>query len=420
MASAVTDSDAMSSLLAPIAAYRPVPVDRQGAIDRLRLTAVGAGQAVLGVPVALVLGILWLLAVPLTLAVVGVLVALAVVPAARALADVSRGIAGGLLGEEVPSGYADTAGLGVGGRLLTWLRDPARWRDFAHLWFSATGGFVLSALPALLVTAPVSHLVLLLSDPTSFWWLVVFVDGPLLLLWWLVTPHLLRARALADRGILGHARVAVLEARVADVEVTRSESLDHQAAEIRRIERDLHDGAQARIAAVGMNVGLAEKLMASDPEAAAALLKEARETTLSALDDLRSVVRGIHPPVLADRGLAGAVEALVVPIPLPVTVALEVPAQVPAPIESAVYFAVAECVANTVKHSGASRAWVTGGHDGTRLTVVVGDDGRGGADPAGSGLRGIARRLAAFDGTLAVDSPPGGPTVVRLEMPCPA
>jgi signal transduction histidine kinase len=235
--------------------------------------------------------------------------------------------------------------------------------------------------------------------------------------WWLVTPPLVRARALAERGILDHSRLARLERRVEEVSTSRSESLDHSAAEIRRIERDVHDGPQARMAAVGMNVGLAEKLVRTDPEAAAALLREARDTTVAALEDLRSVVRSIHPPVLADRGLAGAIEALAVQLPLPVTVALALPDEVPAPVQSAAYFAVAECLANTVKHAGASRGWVTGAGRDDRLQLLVGDDGRGGADAAGAGLAGVARRLAAFDGTLDVRSPDGGPTVVAIELP---
>lgn len=210
-----------------------------------------------------------------------------------------------------------------------------------------------------------------------------------------------------------------MERRVEQVTASRSATLDHSAAEVRRIERDLHDGAQARMAAVGMTVGLAEKLVESDPDAAVALFAEARRTTVAALDDLRSVVRGIHPPVLADRGLPGAIEALAVPIPIPVAVSVTVPDRLPDPIESAAYFAVAECLANTVKHARASRAHVTGSHDGTRLLLVVGDDGRGGADPYGSGLSGVARRLDAFDGRLTVDSPAGGPTIVTLEIPCP-
>ncbi|HEV7711145.1 MAG TPA: histidine kinase, partial [Asanoa sp.] len=212
---------------------------------------------------------------------------------------------------------------------------------------------------------------------------------------------------------------AELERRVEQVTESRSETLDLSAAEIRRIGRDLHDGAQARMAAVGMTVGLAGKLVRTNPDAAAALLDEARQTTLDALDDLRSVVRDIHPPVLADRGLAGAIEALALPIPVPVTVSVTVTGRLPDPVESAAYFAVAECLANTVKHSEATRAYVRGSYDRTRLRLAVGDDGRGGADPTGSGLAGVARRLAAFDGTLTVDSPPGGPTVVTLEIPCP-
>ncbi|PWN01501.1 sensor histidine kinase [Nocardioides silvaticus] len=409
----------MSSLLAPIPTLGPTPVDRATAVGRLRLTLVGTGQALLGLPVGLAIGILWLLAVPLTLAVVGLLLALLVVPTGRALADVHRRFAGSLLDDDVESGYLPDDGRSVLGRPLLWVRDPARWRDFAHLWFSATGGFVLSGLPTLLLVAPVVHVVGLLVDPGTVWLLLVFLDGPMLLTWWLVTPHLLRGRAHADRTILGHSRLAHLEQRVVTVEETRAESLDHQAAEIRRIERDLHDGAQARIAAVGMNVGLAEKLIGQDPDAAAALLREARETTLSALEDLRSVVRGIHPPALADRGLVGAVEALALPIPIPVTVSMSLPA-VPPPVESAAYFAVAECLANVVKHADATRAWVTARHDGERLLLAVGDDGRGGAAAVdGGGLAGVARRLAAFDGTMAVASPDGGPTVVRMEVPCP-
>ncbi|RHW27743.1 sensor histidine kinase [Nocardioides immobilis] len=409
----------MSTLLTPIPALRPVPVDRDAAVGRLRLTLVGAGQALLGIPVGLVVGILWLVALPLTLAVVGILIALLAVPAGRALAGVHRRIAGDLLDDRIDSGYLPGEGRTAVGLLLLWLRDPARWRDFAHLWFSATGGFVLSGLPALLLTAPVAHVTIFVVDPNIGWTFLLFLSGPMLLTWWLVTPALVRARALADRGILGHSRVAELEERVAAVEETRTESLDHQAAEIRRIERDLHDGAQARIAAVGMNVGLAEKLIGTDPETAAALLREARETTLGALEDLRSVVRGIHPPALADRGLAGAVQALALPIPIPVTVAISVP-PLPPPVESAAYFAIAECLANVVKHAQATRAWVTARHDGDRLQVVVGDDGIGGAAADGGGLGGVARRLAAFDGTMAVDSPLGGPTTVRMEVPCPA
>ena len=420
----MTDSTAMAvrDLVAPIGDVRPlVSPSREPLVQRLRLTLVSAGLAVLGIPAALALAILSLLMLPLSLTAVGLVLPLLVVPALAALTGVHRRLSEALLDEPVPTGYAPTAGLGPLSRLAVWLRDPARWRDVGFAWYSATGGFVLSVLPVAFLTAPVSHLVGAVLDGGLVWWLLVLLDGPLLLVWWLTTPVLVRARVAADRGILGHARVEELEQRVAEVTESRQETLDHNAAEIRRIERDLHDGAQARIAAVGMNVGLAEKLIATDPEAAAALLREARDTTMSALQDLRDVVRGIHPPSLADTGLAGAIEALVVPVPLPVTVALDLPGRLPEPVESAAYFAVAECLANTLKHAEAARAWVSGGHDGERLRITVGDDGRGGATAApGGGLDGVARRLAAFDGTMRLDSPAGGPTVVMLEVPCPS
>jgi signal transduction histidine kinase len=406
----------MPSAFAPIESTRPTPIDAGGLRERLRLTVVAAGQALLAVP-ALPLAILSVLVFPLLVVGVGALLALGVVPATEQVSRLQRRLAGRLLDEEVPAGHAVPRRPGLFARLTTWLRDPVRWRDFAGLWFAATGGLVLSLIPVGLLTAPAVHLVFTVVDGGFWWWVLLLVSFPMLLVWWLVTPALVRARAVAERNILGGDRVERLERRVEEVATSRAETLDHNAAEVRRIERDLHDGAQARIASVGMNVGLAEKLIATDPEGAAALLREARETTVGALEDLRSVVRGIHPPALADRGLAGGIEALAVPIPLPVTVTVDAPA-LPPPVESAAYFAVAECLANTVKHAGASRAWVRVRHDGAVLHLVVGDDGRGGADPEGSGLAGVARRLAAFDGTMAVDSPEGGPTVVTMEVPC--
>ncbi len=414
----MTDLAAMPLQLPRIDSLGPTPVDRPALLERLRLTGVALGEALLMAP-ALVLGILSVLVWPLLLVLVGFGLAHVAVPLTERLTRLHRWAAGQLLGERVPAEYADTSGLGPFARAVTWVRDKNRWRDFGYLWFSATGGFALSLAPAALLVAPVTHLTGAVIDGGGWWWLLVLVSGPMLVAWWLVTPALVRARAYADRGILGHSRVEQLERRVEQVAASRSETLDHSAAEVRRIERDLHDGAQARMAAVGMNVGLAEKLISSDPEAAAELLREARTTAVSALEDLRSVVRGIHPPVLADRGLAGAIEALSLPIPMPVTLTVDLPGTLPAPVESAAYFAVAECLANTVKHADATRAWLSATHDGTVLRLVVGDDGRGGADPQGSGLAGVAARLAAFDGTMTVVSPDGGPTVVTLEVPCP-
>ncbi|MCL2733226.1 MAG: histidine kinase [Actinomycetia bacterium] len=222
---------------------------------------------------------------------------------------------------------------------------------------------------------------------------------------WRRRPSVVRERELASR-------VAVLSR-------TRSSALDVQAAELKRIERDLHDGAQARMVSLAMNLGLASELLSRDPDTVAELLVEARATTLTALAELRTVMEGIQPPVLADRGLVGAVEAVALDLAVPVTVTADVPGRLEAPVESAVYFAVTECLANVVKHSRASRAWVRLVHAGDTLTVLVGDDGCGGADPgAGTGLRGVVRRLEVFDGILAVESPAGGPTQVTMEVRC--
>jgi signal transduction histidine kinase len=264
-----------------------------------------------------------------------------------------------------------------------------------------------AAVSLVIVAAVV--MVWLMSGFGAFWpaWPAVVLGFLLGLHLWLVRSPRSRERALEER-------VDVLTR-------TRSGALDVQAVELRRIERDLHDGAQARLVSVAMTVGMAEELLRADPEAAAGLLAEARSTTLSALDDLRTVMRGIQPPVLADRGLAGAVEALALDVAVTVTVTItESPAgRAPAPVETAVYFAVAECLANVVKHSGADAAWVTLGYGGAALSAVVGDNGTGGASlSGGTGLPGIARRLAPFDGTLAVASPLGGPTTVTLEVPC--
>jgi signal transduction histidine kinase len=246
------------------------------------------------------------------------------------------------------------------------------------------------------------------------------VEGALvLLLWWLLAPSLTRADAWLARWLLAPTERSRLARRIDELAETRAVTIDTQAAELRRIERDLHDGVQARLVALGMSLGMAEEAVATDPAAARDLLAEAKQATGTALAELRDVVRGIHPPVLADRGLDGAVRALVLRTPLPTEVETELNGRLPPPVESAAYFAVAEALTNVIKHSGASRSWVRMRHSGGALEIVVGDDGGGGADPGrGSGLEGIRRRLAPFDGTLDLDSPPGGPTVLTMELPC--
>jgi signal transduction histidine kinase len=396
-------------------------VQRLGAAavgERLRLTVVSAGYAVLAA-----LSLSMSIAAIVSFAAIavfglGFVLLLGVVPAVQVLAGAHRTVSGMLLGEQLPTSYRDVDEVSVRRRPLAWGRDPARWRDLAGVLFAATVGFVLSVLPVALVSVPVVTAFKGITGEPSELVRTVVLGVPAVVLWWVLTPMLVKARAVADRSFFSDT-AAQLAARLSVVEETRAESLDHSAAEIRRIERDLHDGAQARMAAVGMSVGLAEKLVMTDPDAALALLREARQTAVSAMEDLRGVVRGIMPPVLADRGLSEAVKALTANVALPTSVDCAIP-RLPLPIESAAYFAVAECVANAVKHAEATAAFVHGSHDGSVLRLVVGDDGRGGAAADGHGLTGLARRLAAFDGTVAVASPPGGPTTITMELPCQA
>src|SRR5690606_17592089 len=176
---------------------------------------------------------------------------------------------------------------------------------------------------------------------------------------------------------------------------------------------------QARLVAMGMTLGAIEHLLDKDPEKARLLLAETRRSSAQALNELRDLVRGIHPPVLADRGLGDAVKALALDHPLPTEVTVDLPGRAEPPVESAAYFAVSEILTNAAKHSGASRVWIDIRYNNGMLKISVTDDGQGGATmDGGTGLRGIERRIGAFDGVLALSSPVGGPTTVTLELPC--
>jgi signal transduction histidine kinase len=210
-----------------------------------------------------------------------------------------------------------------------------------------------------------------------------------------------------------------LTSRVQLLTQTRAEVVDAAAAELRRLERDLHDGAQARLVAIGLSLRALEKMIPVNPAAATALAVECREASSLALADLRDLVRGIYPPVLAERGLGDAVRALALDSQVNVATGIDLAGRPPAPVETAVYFAVAEALSNVAKHAGARRAEVRVYHADGMLHAEITDDGAGGADPAnGTGLAGIERRLSAFDGILAVSSPVGGPTIVVIEVPC--
>jgi signal transduction histidine kinase len=226
---------------------------------------------------------------------------------------------------------------------------------------------------------------------------------------------------LTRRTIVADARArrGGLTARVERLTKTRAEAVDFAAAELRRLERDLHDGAQARLVALGINLRTAEKMIEASPAAAAALVADCRDTATLALSELRNLVRGIYPPVLADRGLGDAIKALALDCPVLTLTDVQLDDRPPAPVESAVYFAVAEVLSNAVKHAEARAILIRVTHAGGMLRAEIDDDGVGGADPAGgTGLAGIERRLAAFDGILAISSPVGGPTIVVIEVPC--
>ena len=259
------------------------------------------------------------------------------------------------------------------------------------------------------------------QQPYNSGWEAWLADGAQRLL--ILPPALLFTISgvwLVKRTVIADIRtVRGLSGRVQQLTETRTEAIDTSAAELRRVERDLHDGAQARLVAVGMNLRAAERLLKTNPDAALALVTESRQTSARALAELRNLVRGIHPPVLADRGLGDAIRALALDTPLMTVVEIDLDGRPPMPVESAAYFAVAEVLANVVKHAGASRALIRIEHPGGMLRIEVMDDGAGGANPEyGTGLRGVERRLGTFDGILAVSSPPGGPTIVVIEVPC--
>ncbi|MFI0714486.1 sensor histidine kinase [Streptomyces inhibens] len=290
--------------------------------------------------------------------------------------------------------------------------DPATWRDLRFTAIAPiTVGVIAAIPPAGLAAAAVG-----LSQPSLpartlgvLGLAVAFASAPYA--WRSVEPVAVRflsassAMALADR-------VDELTAQRADTTVA-------QAAEIRRIERDLHDGAQARLVALGLSLATAEKLMETDPDQAKALMREARAGAATSLTELRELVKGINPPVLNDRGLIDAVRALALDSPLETAVSADVQLRLDPPIESALYFGIAELLTNAAKHAYATRARISIARDDTGIVVDVEDNGRGGADVrADGGLAGLRRRLAVFDGTLEIASPAGGPTRVRMMVPC--
>jgi signal transduction histidine kinase len=306
----------------------------------------------------------------------------------RPLASVERHRVRWVTGTAVAPAYRPLRG-SLLARVRVLLTDTGTWRDLAWLAVASVAG--LLGLVFLLV-------------PVAGWW---------------VCRRMTVGLARLSGWLLAPGEGARLRAQMEHLAATRAETVDARAAELRRIERDLHDGAQARLVSLAMSLGMAEEEIDRDPAVARQLVAEARDSAGTALSELRNLVRGIHPPVLTERGVGDAVQALALASAVPVEVDVQLDERLPAPLESALYFVIAEALANVARHSDASWAFVRVWREDARLRLMVHDDGHGGADPArGSGLRGIQQRLAAFDGNLTLASPPGGPTELFAELPC--
>ncbi|MEU5401685.1 sensor domain-containing protein [Streptomyces sp. NPDC005963] len=392
---------------------------------------------------SITLFVLTVVSLALSVVGIGVLMTPAVLALVRAHANLRRRLAPSWGGVRIPAGYRPLPqdmrrGLtGQVERCGHLLRDPATWRDVQWLFVDFTAGAIIAVLAPGLLAHGVFGLLLplglwgpLVSAQHTFWYTFVPVSGAgtavaaalvgcaLIGIGLKVNPLLVRTH-FKVAGLLAAPSRAALEQRIGRLTETRHDALDTSAAELRRIERDLHDGAQARLVAVGMNLSTVEALIERDPAQAKELIGRARATSAEALAELRDLVRGIHPPVLAERGLGDAVKALALRLPLRTDVDVELTGRAEAPVESAAYFAVSEALANAVKHSGAERVWVDISHRGDALRIAVTDNGKGGASAdSGSGLSGVERRLGTFDGILAVSSPVGGPTMITMEIPC--
>ncbi|MEV0121046.1 sensor domain-containing protein [Streptomyces sp. NPDC050703] len=329
----------------------------------------------------------------LTVTVVGLpLLALALL-GARLFGRFERARARKLLGVRVeePSPMPGIGRRGFPGWLWSSLRDPVGWRTMLYAFVRLPWGI--------------------------FTFAVMSVG---LLVLWPVLPYVARALTNVDRALVRGLLCPSdeLERRIAELESDRGVVVDTAAADLRRIERDLHDGAQARLVALAMGLGLAKEKLAEDPEAAARMVDEAHGEVKVALQELRDLARGIHPAVLTDRGLSAALSSLAARCTVPVKVTADLPARPAAAIEGSAYFTVSELLQNVSKHSGARNASVEVWRTDDRLLIQVWDDGKGGARlDGGSGLAGLADRLGAVDGLFVIDSPPGGPTTITAELP---
>ncbi|NUP22734.1 MAG: sensor histidine kinase [Streptomyces sp.] len=355
----------------------------------------------------------------------------------RRWADLHRTLAGRVLGEHIPRRYRPLVG-GVGSWARQVLADRMTWRELGWLLGNSVVGLVAGVIGLFFAGTPLVTLF------TMFFWWLAPVDDPLHMLAgtpvtdWptalamglatlaasvplgiLLVPRVARLHAAMTRALLGRSTADELEQRVETLTETRAGVIDAHGAELRRIERDLHDGTQARLVSIAMRLGMAKQALDEDPEMVARLIDDARTGAESAMGELRSILRTMYPPILTDRGLRGAIHALAAQSGMPVVVDVDDLGLVAAPAEAATYFTIAEALTNAAKHSDANVVTITVRRSGVWLRAAVEDDGRGGVDETrGSGIVGIRRRVEALEGAVQVDSPHGGPTAIKVELPC--
>jgi signal transduction histidine kinase len=389
-----------------------------GAVTFSVVVALGATSLALLITFPLALPVVWLLFV-----------------SARVMAAAERSRLAALLGDRVTDPVPPLVARTPWRRLVERARSLDRWREIAYLVLALPRGIVttVGATIAWCGSAALLLLPLYVSDlpgGTAKFWLFEVGAGPaafaaaavglcgLVVAPW-VTRVLVRLDVVTARWLLGPRRRDELGEQVGRLETRRAAAVDSAEAERRRIERDLHDGAQQRLVALAMGLGAARQRLETDPEGGARLVADAHEEAKAALKEIRDLVRGIHPVILEDRGLDAALSAVVARSPVPVSLDVAVAERPSATVESAAYFVVAEALTNVARHAHATRVRVAIARAGDRLIVEVRDDGIGGAHPSGgTGLQGLRDRVTALGGTMHIVSPDGGPTTLLVDLPC--
>ena len=373
------------------------------------------------------------------LAGVGVLLAALAMILWRAAATLERGLMRIAFGITIPAPYRKLPDGNLFTKWRAWAVDPATWKDLAYLFLLFPVAILEFAVSAAVWSAagsfvflPVSQAIVGGTGMINFGGdLTYAIHGPAEALPFvplgailaLVAVYITRIMAVGHatfaRLLLGPSENQRLRSRTAHLQASRARGVDAAESERRRIERDLHDGAQQQLLAVAMDIGRARAKLESDPEAARALIEQAHIGAREAITELRNLARGIYPAILTDRGLDPALSSLAARAPVPVEVNVDLPTRPPAAVESIAYFIVAEALSNVAKYARATRAGIEVTRDGQWVIVEITDNGVGGASAEpGGGLAGLADRAATIDGILTINSPLGGPTVIRADLPC--